>query len=728
MTYDWRVKQASQWTSPASQDLGVVNIGDETIAFFSDGRLGSNYTYGLYWPRHLYAQVVRELGAQGAKWVGVDVLFGERRRDYDRLLIPVPQKNQVLPSDTFFQYTLGELGNVVLGATTEVPPHRLFRIAAADLGDISVDTDADGVFRRIQPFKNYRIWHEEIRMEALLNGWNLDRAQVLSNALLVPKPDQTLARIPLEDGFFNPNVFKAKPGENPPPMEPAYQDLRVWHLGIVMAAKALGLDIEQARVELNRRRIVLPGTNGIERILPLDAKGCLLIDWTLPVNDKRLTQEAFEQVWAKDFTRQLGTNHAPRFKDKLVIIGSTATGNDLTDRGATPLEKHTFLTSNHWNVANSVLTGRFIQPASTAIAVLLILVFGGVSAWATIRLRPLGASGLVLLLGAGLWAASLWLFIWQRYWLPLVTPLASLAITHGVLLSYRAFFEQNERRRIRGIFAKIVSPDVVSELLQAEKLSMEGARREVTVFFADVRGFTEFIDSNHARAEEHLRQSKLQGAEADAWLDLQSREALQTVNLYLSTIAEIIKKHTGTLDKYIGDCVMAFWGAPIANEQHALSGVRAAIDAQRAIYRLNQQRFAENQNRELEKAGRAGRGEAPLPPLPLLTLGSGVNTGIVTVGLMGSDTTLFNYTVFGRDVNLASRLEAVSGRGRIVIGENTFEGLRRHDAVLAATCVELPPVTVKGFREPVKIFEVPWKETEPAANPAGPSAKQVANG
>jgi adenylate cyclase len=246
-------------------------------------------------------------------------------------------------------------------------------------------------------------------------------------------------------------------------------------------------------------------------------------------------------------------------------------------------------------------------------------------------------------------------------------------------------------------------------LLKSDKLSLGGARREVTVFFADVRGFTEMTDNQQDRAERHVRERQLAPTEAEAHYDEQSQEVLRTVNLYLSAIADAVKKHEGTLDKYIGDCVMAFWGAPTPNEQHALACVRAAIDAQRAIYALNQERAAENKRREQENLLRAAHGEAPLPLLHLLALGTGINTGMVTVGLMGSARHILNYTVFGREVNLAFRLEGVSGRGRIIIGESTYGQLRQHDPALASSCQELAPVMVKGIRLPVKVYEVPWK-------------------
>jgi adenylate cyclase len=241
-----------------------------------------------------------------------------------------------------------------------------------------------------------------------------------------------------------------------------------------------------------------------------------------------------------------------------------------------------------------------------------------------------------------------------------------------------------------------------------EKLSLGGARRQITIYFADVRGFTEFTDEFQAAAEAEARERRFSQAEAERFFDARASELLNTVSLYLGLVAEIIKKHGGTLDKYIGDCVMAFWGAPTPNEKHALGCVRAAIDVQRAILALNQQREQENRLRETENAARIAKGQPTTPLLPILSLGTGINTGSVLVGLMGSDADILNYTVLGRDVNVASRLEGVSGRSRIIISESTYQELLRDEPALAKGCQELPPVSVKGIRQPVRIYQVPW--------------------
>jgi adenylate cyclase len=231
----------------------------------------------------------------------------------------------------------------------------------------------------------------------------------------------------------------------------------------------------------------------------------------------------------------------------------------------------------------------------------------------------------------------------------------------------------------------------------------------LTIYFADVRGFTELSDVTQQRAEAYVSEHKLSPEASEAYYDEQARDVLNTVSLYLGTITNAIKSHRGTLDKYIGDCAMAFWGAPVPNPNHALDAVLAAIDAQRALAALNRQRETQNARRAEENAARARLGLPPHYPLPILSMGSGINTGYAIAGLMGSENHIVNYTVFGREVNLASRLEGVSGHGRIIIGEGTFLSIQTLDPGLALTCVELSPQKVKGFRAPVRIYEVPWE-------------------
>ena len=380
----------------------------------------------------------------------------------------------------------------------------------------------------------------------------------------------------------------------------------------------------------------------------------------------------------------------------------------MSDHGATPLENDTLLVSKHWNVANSIITGQFIRRASLPVELALIIFLGALTAFLTWHLRAFSALSGTLLLGGIYTLAACFIFVKFRFWLPIVFPVGgAILMEHVILATYRILFEEGQKRHVKSVFSRIVSPDVVNELLQAEKLSLGGSRQEITVWFADVRGFTQFTDNSQAKVLEYIRAHNLSGAEAEAAINEEAHETLATVNLYLGAIADAIKRHNGTLDKYIGDCAMAFWNAPLPNEKHAAACVHAAIDAQRSIYELNLKRAEENQKHELE--GMMGSVNRPKSKLAILTLGSGINTGMATVGLMGSNEHLLNYTVFGREVNLASRLESRSGSSRIIISETTYKRLLQDDPELAAICIALPPLTdIKGIRGAVNIYEVPW--------------------
>jgi class 3 adenylate cyclase/CHASE2 domain-containing sensor protein len=722
MTFDARVRWAAN-SSPdyASNLLAAVFIDDADIAAVNDGSLG--YRFQFPWPRHLYGRAVKELSAQGASMIGFDMLFDQLSSETKvefRGLKP-------MISDEYFALQIRQAGNVVLAAHSEgeVLPAELFRTNALAIGNIYTQKDSDGILRRAKAYVDYRDWHPAIQERVRSLNWNLSRARIEPARITFPRTDGEAADIvPLDkNGFLrfedevnlivNPDGSEIDSQKAVTAAKP-YVDLRIWHLAIILAAQQLKLDLDHPII--HRDRIILRGTNGLERIIPVDENGFFYVDWSLKLNDsKRLTTESIVRLIRQSEFREEGqTNFPAKFRDKLVFIGSIGTGGNIADQGTTPLEKETILVSQYWNVANSVILGRFVSRSSATNDVVVILLLGLLSAFLTWRLRVLFASICVLVVAVAYVGIGTTLYVENRYWIPLFFPVAGgLLMPHFSLMTYRLVFEQREQRRIKAVFSKIVAPEVVDELLSTEELSLGGARRCLTVFFSDVRGFTEFTDVSQANAEEYVRAQQLSGKAAETHLADQAREVLTTINLYLSAIADTIKKHGGTLDKYIGDCVMAFWGAPLTNEKHALGCVKAAIDAQQAICALNQERFRENKNREQGNVARAAAGQPPLPLLPLLTVGIGINTGEMTVGLMGSKSHILNYTVFGREVNVASRLEGLSGRGHIYISAATYAEIQRFDPILAAGCVKLSPVTVKGIRQPVAIFEVPWK-TAPA--------------
>jgi class 3 adenylate cyclase/CHASE2 domain-containing sensor protein len=716
MTFDMRAREALRFSPSVATNLGFVYIDEESIRRVRNGSLG--YRFSLYWPRQVYGRVIQELADQGARTIAFDIILGELRP----LDPPVQMADGGLTdSDEFFALEMKRAGNVVIPVTQEVTPPALFLTNACAVGDITTDKDDDGILRRAKAFRLYRDWHLVFKqMEADPDfGVDLHKARVQSRQIILPRNGADPITVPLDpDGNFELSDFLGTnlPAGWPPRAKP-FKEHRIWHMGVVLAARELGLDLSQAEIDLPHGLITLRGPGGVERTIPVDKDGWFIIDWCLPPNHPALTRQGIQDLLAQNRMRLRSATNALQnlWRGKSVVVGSSAVlGNDLTDRGATPLEPDTLLVSKHWNVANSIINGRFVRRAPLAAELGFITLLGVIAAITTWQLRAVPALGVLILIATAYATVATLFYVHERFWLPVVLPvLGALIVQYLCQVTWRVVFEQAEQRRVKSVFSTMVSPKIVNELLRAETLELGGVRREITVFFADVRGFTALIDSSQEQVADYVRAHNLSGAAAEAAFDDQARDTLADVNVYLGLISDTVIQHDGTLDKFIGDCVMAFWGAPSPNQQHALLCVRAAIEAQRAIYKLNCERKAENQRCASENVARVAAGLPPHPLLPILFFGTGINTGVATVGLMGSAIQAVvrqgSYTVFGREVNLASRLEGLSGRGHIYISESTFAQVRREDPALAATCVTLAPVNIKGIRTSVQIYEVPWR-------------------
>jgi class 3 adenylate cyclase/CHASE2 domain-containing sensor protein len=728
ITYDWRVRQAARHSPPVATNLGFVAITDDSIEALLNGSLP--YRAGLHWPRHVYGRVVNELHTQGAAAIGFDIVFAELRPDHPMTLV----SNRAISSDQFFAQQLRTASNVALAGEREVFPHDYFRTNSLAAADISAQREIDGMLRRTRAFTDGIIWHPLIKAAARQFGCDLATAEIRSNAIILRDSTGEQHTFALQSGDqFDANALKraladASASSGAPAMTRAFTRARLWQMGILLAARDLGLDLENAVVDLPHGRIEFKGRNGIQRVIPVDREGRMFIDWSVTATNALLTKEVIESLLDQYEARRDGraSEVTNRWQGKLVLVGSTATGNDLTDLGATPLERETYLLSQHWNVANSVLMNRFIRPLPVLWTLILVILCGAVAGMCTWNLRSFRAVLAVSGFAVAYIAVACWLFVSHRLFVPIVLPVAcSLLMNHISLITYLVRVEQRERKRTRDLFGRLVSPEVVRELLERDQLSFGGARRRLTVFFADIRGFTKLTDSVQERAATTIASKKLTAQDAAKHFDAEANSVLETVNPYLSAIGDIVISHNGTLDKYIGDCVMGFWGAPLPRAHHACECVHAVIAAQRAVLKLNQSREAENERREKENVRRVMTGQSPLPTLAILTLGSGINTGYMTVGMIGSEAHIMNYTVFGREVNLASRLESASGSARILIGPETFADLQKDDPDLAARCTPQPPLALKGFREPVQCYEVPWRPEEDSPELAAASAESA---
>jgi adenylate cyclase len=264
---------------------------------------------------------------------------------------------------------------------------------------------------------------------------------------------------------------------------------------------------------------------------------------------------------------------------------------------------------------------------------------------------------------AGWFGAAQWAFV-GGLWLPLVGPVSALAAASIGVLLFRYWVVDRDGRLIRSAFRHYLAPELVAVLAaHPERLRLGGETRSMTIMFCDVRGFTSISEGFKSNPD----------------------GLTQLINRFLTPMSDIIMSHGGTIDKYMGDCIMAFWNAPLADPEHA---DHASATARAMMLGL------EKLNRELE-AEAVAKGRPFVP----LDMGIGINTGDCVVGNMGSDRR-FDYSVLGDAVNLASRLEGQSrtyGVG-IVIGETT------RVAAPGRAAIELDLIAVKGKREAVRIY------------------------
>lgn len=347
------------------------------------------------------------------------------------------------------------------------------------------------------------------------------------------------------------------------------------------------------------------------------------------------------------------------FKGRSLIVGATAVG--LYDLRNTPLEANYPGPELHLTMLANLFDNHFIKPWNNEAQWLPVILFAGGTllavAWALLGSLPslLGFALFVLLLGA----LDLWLFIKANLLIHSFLIYACAIAGFAVIQVFKYFTEEKKKKELKSTFSKYVSPAVVDELLKdAANLKLGGRRERMSAFFSDVRGFTTISEK------------------------LPPEELSRVLNLYLTPMTDIVFKNNGTLDKYMGDAIMAFFGAPVKDLNHAAHACRCALES---LVKL----------KELQK-------EFSDKGLPHIDIGIGINTGEMSVGNMGSNI-VQNYTVMGDSVNLASRLEGINKEygTRIVISEFTY-----NDVQSTFTAREIDRVRVKGKLEPVRIFEL----------------------
>jgi adenylate cyclase len=354
------------------------------------------------------------------------------------------------------------------------------------------------------------------------------------------------------------------------------------------------------------------------------------------------------------------------FKDRAVLIGASFVG--ISDAypgpfGNTPVPG----TERLANIVETILSGSFIKENPPPWPMILIGMFGGLAiaigvAGALLPTRLAALAGAVPIIG---WFGGAQLAFVHGLWLPLVMPVAALAAATAAVLLFRYGFVDRQQRLIRSAFQHYLAPDLVDELAaHPERLQLGGETRMLTLMFSDIRGFTSISESFKANPQGLSR--------------LINRG-------FLSPMTRLIMARHGTIDKYMGDCVMAFWNAPLDDPGHADHACESALAMLAELDRINTQ---------LEQEA-AGEGRVFQP----IHIGVGLNTGECVVGNMGSDER-FAYTAMGDAVNLASRLEGQSKTYglSIVVGEAT------RAAAPSWAALELDLIAVKGKEEAVRIY------------------------
>jgi adenylate cyclase len=387
-----------------------------------------------------------------------------------------------------------------------------------------------------------------------------------------------------------------------------------------------------------------------QEYIPVDAYGRFRINFRGPA--KTFPYFSFVDVVS-------GKVPSETFRNKIVLVGASAVG--IYDIRITPFSSIFPGVEVHANIIDNIFRKDFmwaptglVNPAATVVIILALIM-----CWVQPRVRAWYGLALLVNMIFIYFYIDYFLFTKYQIYLQILYPLGCLITVYVAVAFMRFIAEEKERMRIKAAFQNYVAPDVVNTMLQhPDMLHLGGEKREMTVLFSDIRGFTTL--------SEQMAPEVLVGL----------------LHSYLNPMTETVFKHSGTMDKYIGDAIMAIYSAPLVLPDHADRACETALEM---IDRLT----------KLWEGWRA-------QGLPELRIGIGINSGTMTVGNMGSER-LFDYPVIGDNVNLASRLEGLNKYyGTAILITEATQKLLKNNFILR----EVDRVRVKGKKAPVSIFEL----------------------
>ena len=423
------------------------------------------------------------------------------------------------------------------------------------------------------------------------------------------------------------------------------------------------IDLQASAIYLGipHEKIILRATEGVQlgekRKIPTDKYGRSLINYYG-------SWQTFKHFSISDILE--GQLKPGELQGKIVLIGATAVG--IYDLRVTPFSAAMPGVEKHANVIASVIENRFLKRVPFSANLILLLASGLLFSFLMTRLRSFGAlltTGLFIFLILG---SGYFLFAHQGLWINIAYPSINILFLFIFVTVYNYAIEERTARKIRAMFSSYATEKVVSELIKNPDMAkLGGERREMTILFSDVVGFTTF-------SEKHTPE-----------------EVVAILNEYLGAMTDVIFRWEGTLDKFVGDAIVAFWGAPMRQENHAELALRCALDMVKKLEGLQQKWQSE------------GR--------PILDSGIGINTGEVLVGNIGAEGKKMEYTVIGDHVNLCSRVESLTRQFKthILITEYTLNKIRNLVTIQFIGHLSIEgkeKVSVKGREEKVGIYEV----------------------
>lgn len=613
--------------------------------------------YGQWpWPRHHVAKLVRNLSGYGAKVIAFDGVFGEEDRSSPRSFL----KN--LPKDEAAIFAGGK-------KIETLPDYDEDLAQAIKDSQIFVGGFTYGRTDRTDSKpenKNRLLSKPNVKASFVRNASYFDAAAVNIPILSEPSAGNGsfMAR-PDSDGVLRRVGMVFSDGKDIYPSL-SLESLRVAKLGRKGMVRLADVPLAEKKLVDTDYRIVLG-----DYVIPVDSDGILYVHYRPFCRDRMVRPNGLSCTSDQDYISArdvldagLSEQIKARVENKIILVGASAEG--LKDLRSTPLEPFRPGVEVHANVIEQILQGKYLlRPAMTQNVEAAYILFAGLF---FILVSPFVG----VLISVALCATIMALSVFGAYYVyvvhsvlvdPVYPSLCVLAIfIVSTILSYAR--AESRRKRIRDAFGMYVAGDVMRDLERnPEKLKLGGESRNLSVMFTDIRQFTKISE------------------------DLQPEELIVLMNEFLTAMTEIVMNHQGTVDKYIGDAMMAFWNAPRDIENHERSACLAALKMQSALEPVNK--------RIAERNTRAEEGKAPV----LLRAGIGINTGICAVGNMGSRQR-FAYSALGDAVNLAARLEGQTKYYGvdILVGETTFH--KAHD--LAA--LELDLIRVVGKSHPVRIY------------------------